>query len=287
VSDTAELQLIPGADVIRPVMICAYEGYFDIAQASTLAARSIIGLGSTTVGTIDHEAFFDFTAQRPMVRRAADGARTIEWPEHRLERVRIDDAPRDLLVLVAPEPHLAWARYARLVVAAARALRVELVVTLGAVPDRVPHTRLPQVFGSTTTPGLAQALGLSRPQYQGLTGVVGVLHHQLDVAGIPAIALRTSVPHYVMNAPHPRAIAALVSHLQHVTGVPLSQLSFEDEIREWQGRHDEAVADNPEVAHYVTMLEAEYDRRLERSIPTGDSLANELEKYLRDQRDGD
>jgi PAC2 family len=280
-----DLVLTPGADAVRPVMICAYEGYFDVAQASTMAARSLLRIGSTTIATIDHERYYDFTAQRPHARRGDDGERVIQWPEHRLERVRVEEAPRDLVVLVAAEPHLAWARYATAIVAAAQAFGAELVVTLGAVPDRVPHTRVPQVFGSTTTPGLAAALGLSRPQYQGLTGVVGVLHDRLDAAGIPAIALRTSVPHYVMNAPHPLAVAALVSHLQHVTGVPLSSLSFEDEIREWRVRHDEAVAENPEVAHYVSVLEADYDRRLERSIPTGDSLADELEKFLRDQRD--
>jgi PAC2 family len=279
---TDELVLMPDVDLIRPVMVCAYEGFFDVAQSATLAARAMIGLGSATVATIDHERFYDFSAQRPMVRRDEDGVRTIEWPEHRLVRVRTEGAVRDLVVWAAPEPHLAWGRYAALVVRAAQAIGAELVVTLGAVPDRVPHTRVPQVFGSTTTPGLAQALGLSRPQYQGLTGIVGILHDRLDAAGVPAVALRTSVPHYVMNAPHPRAVAALVAHVQHVTGVPLAQLSFEDEIREWQIRHDDAVADNPEVANYVHMLEAEHDHRLERSIPTGESLADELEKYLRD-----
>lgn len=279
------LEVEPDADVRRPVLVCAYEGYFDVAQVSTLTARSILGLGSTVVATIDHEPFYDFTDERPRVRLDDRGVRVIDWPTSHMQRVRVEGAARDLLILVAPEPHLAWGRYADLVVRAVQELGVELVVTLGAIPDRVPHTRMPLVFGSTTTPGLAKALGLSRPQYQGLTGVVGVLHDRLDAARIPAIALRTSVPHYVLNAPHPRAVAALVTHLQHVTGVPLTALGFEDEIATWQERHNEAVADNPEVAHYVRMLEAEYDRRVENSIPTGDRLARELEKFLRDERE--
>ena len=98
--------------------------------------------------------------------------------------------------------------------------RCETVVTVGGAAERVPHTRSPGVFGSSTNAALAAALGLSRPQYQGPTGLLGVLHEQLDRAGLPAVSLRVPVPHYLVNAQHPQSTAALLRHLEHVLGVP-------------------------------------------------------------------
>jgi PAC2 family len=279
-----ELTMMQEASPRRPVLLVAYHGYFDVAMVATQATDAIAGHESAVVSaSIDCDRFYDFTDQRPTVSIADGGVRQVVWPDHHFRRIRVADAPRDLLVLTAPEPHLAWARYARLMVELAQRTGVELLVTLGAVPDRVPHSRAPLVFGSTTTPGLAARLGLSKPQYQGLTGIVGVLHDAFDRAGIAAVALRAPVAHYLAGAPHPRAVLSLVGHVQHVTGVPLAHVRLDDEIDEWQHRHDEAVAENPEAAGYVRMLEAEHDRRIERSIPTGDHLADQFEQFLRDK----
>jgi hypothetical protein len=283
---TDELTVRDDIDVHKPVLILAYNGYFDVAQVATQATALIAAHDSaTTIAGIDPDRLYDFTTERPSVRLDADGNRFVEWPVHDFQRIRVPDAPRDLITLTAPEPHLGWARYGALLVELAQRTGVELLVTLGAVPERVPHTRTPVVFGSTTTPGLATRLGLSKPQYQGLTGVVGVLHDAFDRAHIPAIALRSPVPHYLMNAPHPRAVAALVGHVQHVTGVSMQHIQLDAEIREWQLHHDNAVDDNTEVGAYVRMLEVEHDRRIERAVPTGDHLAEELERFLRDKPD--
>jgi len=47
------------------------------------------------------------------------------------------------------------------------------------------------------------------------------------------------------------------------------------------------VADDDSAAAYVRMLEHEYDRRAEASLPSADDLAAELERFLREQRPDD
>ena len=134
---------------------------------------------------------------------------------------------------------------------------------------------------------LVRALGLSRPQYQGVTGLVGVLQERLDRAEIPAVSLRVGVPHYLGNAKHPQSSAALLRHLEHVLGVPTGHAELAEDAMRWRSLHDEAVAEDDHAAAYVAMLEHDYDRRMEASMPTGDDLAAEFEKFLRDQRDDD
>jgi hypothetical protein len=169
----------------------------------------------------------------------------------------------------------------------ARKLKCEVVVTVGATADGVPHTRSPHVVGSSTNTALARRLGLSRPQYQGPTGVVGVIHERLEREGITAVSLRVGVPHYLANAQHPKSSAALLRHLEHVLGVPTAHGEMYEEIQRWEELHDAAVEGDDQTLSYLTILEDEYDRRTEETVASGESLAAEFEKFLREQQDGD
>ncbi len=270
----------------RPIMVVAFEGFFDAAQAATTAVRWLeTEHDAELLASIDPENFFDFTKQRPTVVLDEDDHRSISWPANELRSVRNLDGPHDLVLLAGVEPHIRWGTFADLVVDTADQLNVELVVTLGAVPDIIPHTRTPQVFGSTTTPGLGSRLGLSRPQYQGPTGLVGVLHDRLDDLGLPAIALRSPVPHYALGAPHPKASQALIRHLEHVTGNRLHSAKLDGEIRDWAVRHDAAVANDDQVAAYVTMLEHQWDQKTEATLSSGEELASQFEEFLRERGD--
>ena len=162
-----------------------------------------------------------------------------------------------------------------------------MVVTVGTVADTQPHTRKPLVFGSSTNEALAARLGLSRPRYEGPTGVVGVLHDRLDRAGVPAIALRAPVPHYLAASPNPKSTVALLQHLEHVLGVPTGHGRLGPEVEEWDRRHDAAVAGDDEAPAYVRQLEIVHDRRLDAAVAEEHDLAAELEAFLREQRGDD
>ena len=79
----------------------------------------------------------------------------------------------------------------------------------------------------------------------------------------------------------------LLRHLEHVLGVPTGHAELTEDAMRWRSLHDEAVAEDDHASAYVTMLEHEYDRRMEAELPSGDDLAAEFEKFLREQRDDD
>ena len=272
----------------HPVLVIALRGWFDVAGVATGALEWCIQERSVTVvASIDPDPFFDFTQERPETFIDEDGDRHIRWPENDFLVVRFPEGSRDLVLMSGVEPHLHWTTFADCIVEAAQQLKCSVVVTVGAAAEGVPHTRSPQVFGSTTNGALARRLGLSRPQYQGPTGVVGVIQERLDREGLTGVALRVGVPHYLSNAQHPKSSAALLRHLEHVLGVPTSHGMMYEEIQRWEELHDAAVDGDQQTEHYVKMLEEEYDRRTEASVPTGDDLAAEFEKFLREQNDED
>lgn len=271
----------------RPVMVLALEGLFDVAEAATGALdRLRSGRPSVRIAEIDPDPFFDFTQQRPEVRVDEDGEREVTWPTNAVDIVRFPGAAHDLVILAGIEPHLRWGLFVDCLVEIARRTDCEIVVTVGAVADAVPHTRTPQVVASTTREDLARRLGLSPPRYQGPTGVVGVLQERLDAAGLPGISLRAPVPHYLIGAAQPQASAALLRHLEHVLGVPTDHARLDGEIRRWRELHDAAVAQDPQAVAFVRMLEADYDRRTEAALPSGEDLAAAFEAFLADQRSG-
>jgi hypothetical protein len=276
------------APLRSPIMVVALRGWFDVAEAATRALDQLLdGHVGPIVASIDPDPFFDFTQERPEVYLDEDDHRLIRWPANDFRIARYHDGPHDLVVLSGVEPHLRYATFADCIVTVASELACEVVVTVGAAAEAIPHTRLPQVVGSSTNDGLVAALGLTRPQYQGMTGLVGVLQERLDRHGIPAISLRVGVPHYLGNARHPQSSAALLRHLEHVLGVPTGAARLADEITRWRALHDEAVAEDRQAAAYVSMLESDHDRRAEASLPSADDLAADFERFLREQHPGD
>ncbi len=265
-----------------PVLVVALRGWFDVAGVATGALEwSVQDRDVVVVGSIDPDPFFDFTQERPETYLDEDGDRHIRWPENDFVVARFPEGSRDLVLMSGVEPHLQWTTFADCIVECARKLKCEVVVTVGATADGVPHTRSPHVVGSSTNTALARRLGLSRPQYQGPTGVVGVIHERLEREGITAVSLRVGVPHYLANAQHPKSSAALLRHLEHVLGVPTAHGEMYEEIQRWEELHDAAVEGDDQTLSYLTILEDEYDRRTEETVASGESLAAEFEKFLR------
>ncbi len=271
-----------------PVLVAAFDGWFDVGGAATGALEWLDAADRVTeIARVDADPFFDFTQQRPLVRLGPDGDRLIEWPDTSVHAHDVAGGPRDLVSVNGPEPHLRWRTFVDALLEIVDTTRAVMVVTLGAHPADVPHTRPLPVAGSATEPDLAAALGLDPPSYEGPTGVVGVFQERLGRLGIPSASLRVAVPHYVTSDPSPKASMALLERLERVTGLDTRWADLADEASAWERRVDAALADEPDVATYVARLEAAADARAARELPTPDDLAAEFERYLRRRSPGD
>jgi proteasome assembly chaperone (PAC2) family protein len=282
-----ELRWHDEAALHRPILVLAFRGMFDAADAATTAVTWLADRSpGPLLADVDPEGFFDFTQQRPVVRFAGDGRRVIRWPENELRAALSPEGGHDLVLLAGIEPHLRWRTFCGLLVEAVRRLGVEMVVTLGSMVGMTPHSRPPSVTASSTSDELARRLGLGRPSYEGPTGVIGTVHDALDREGVPVISLRVGVPHYVPSAPNPKAVRALLRRFEAVTGIETGHAELDRAASQWQEQVEAAVLADPEAAAYVRQLEAQVDRT-EELLPSGDDLAAELEAFLREQRPDD
>jgi proteasome assembly chaperone (PAC2) family protein len=213
--------------------------------------------------------------------------RHIEWPENAFYHASIPGLDRDAVLLLGIEPNLRWKTFTGMIVDLARDLGVEMMITLGSLLADVPHTRPSPVTGGATDPDLIERLGLQRSRYEGPTGIVGILHDACNRASIPSVSLWAAVPHYVSLAPSPRAALALTQRLSDILGVSIDTAELEEASERYSEQVSEAVASDDETAAYVEELEERAELLDdEQQLPSGDSLAAELTRFLRDRERG-
>jgi proteasome assembly chaperone (PAC2) family protein len=213
--------------------------------------------------------------------------RHIDWPENAFYHAPIPGLERDAVILLGIEPNLRWKTFTGMIVDLAQDLGVELMITLGSLLADVPHTRASPVTGGATDPDLIERLGLQRSRYEGPTGIVGILHDACNRASIPSVSLWAAVPHYVSLAPSPRAALALTQRLSDILGTEIDTAELDEASERYSEQVSEAVASDEETAAYVEELEERAELLDdEQQLPSGDSLAAELTRFLRDRERG-
>jgi len=283
--DALRIESLP--ELERPVLVAAFRGWNDGGQGASLAGAYLAqAWAAQRFADLDPEDFYDFQATRPQV--ALDGgARRVDWPENAFYHAPLPGAGRDAILLLGVEPNLRWRTFSDNVVDLARQLKVELVLTLGALLADVPHTRPAPVTGSVTDQKLGDRLGFSPSRYEGPTGIVGVLHDACGRAGIASASLWAAVPHYVSLTPSPRAAKALVERLALLLECDIDTASLDQASEAYAQQVSEAVASDPDTSTYVEELERHADELAgDDDLPSGDALAAELTRYLR-ERDRD
>lgn len=271
-----------------PVMVCAFRGWNDAAAAASTALTAVASsLDAEPVASLDPEDFFDFQSTRPTITMDEGQTRRIDWPENNVFAVRVPSADRDLVLFDGTEPNLRWRTFSETIATVADALGVEMVITLGALIAEVSHTLPVPITGLASTAELVEELELERSNYEGPTGIVGVVHDLCRQNGIDSASLWAAVPHYVAAVPNPKAALALLRRLEGLTGIAVEASELEEETTDYEEQIGRAVAANPEIEELVSRIEAEQSDLLdeEGELPNADTLAREFQRFLRQRGD--
>jgi hypothetical protein len=275
----------------RPVLVVALEGWVDAGLGADGAVSALLAAGPTeAVATFDGESLVDQRARRPVAHINHGVNEGLTWPTIQV-RLGTDRAGADVCYLVGPEPDFRWRAFVSDVVELARALGVRMAVGLGAFPAPAPHTR-PIRLAATAPPESAELVprvGVVQGEIDVPSGVWGAIELALGTAGIPTVGLWARVPHYVAGMAFPAASAALLDGLAAVAGLSIDTAALHTAADSSRRQVDELIAKSSEHSQLVHQLERNLDATegnpLEvGQIPTGDELADELERYLRDER---
>ena len=270
-----------------PTLVCAFAGWNDAAGAASTALQTIAGsLESQVVATLDPEDFYDFQVNRPTIRLVEGSTRHVDWPQNVFVAAPIPGADRDFILLTGVEPNLRWRTYSTAILDVAERMGANMLISLGALIADVAHTLPVPITGLASDESLVEELGLSRSNYEGPTGIVGVLHDQARERGMASASLWAAVPHYVAAVPNPKAALALLRRLEGLTGVALEASELEDAMERFENQVNRAVSANPEIEELVRRLESEQDDEIQLpEVPSGDALARDFQRFLRQRSD--
>ncbi|MFV0285585.1 MAG: PAC2 family protein [Demequina sp.] len=280
--DTEDQEPTLSAD--ETVMLAAFEGWNDAGSAASAALDHLATWwGAREHAALDPEDYHDFQVSRPTITRMASGDRVVSWPGTVLSTADPEGGPR-IVVARGIEPSMRWRSFCAEVLDHAEDLGVTTLVTVGALLVDVPHTRPLPTFVTSEDEDARDEFGLERSDYEGPTGIVGVLGHEAQLRGIRVLSVWVGVPHYIAHPPSPKATAALLTQLERLIGVSIDLGELPDEVDAWQRGADELAQEDDEIADHVRQLESLMD---ETSLPeaSGDAIAAEFERFLR-RRDG-
>jgi proteasome assembly chaperone (PAC2) family protein len=275
-----------------PVLLLATDSWLDAGFGAQSAIAAILETIPTEVlATFTADEFIDFRARRPTARISDGLLAGVNWPEIQL-RAGQDGAGRSLLVLVGPEPDMAWHAFVRAVVGLAEELGVRLVVSLGAYPAPVPHTRPIRLTAIATVTELAAQVGVVAGTIEVPAGIQTALQEGFAAVSIPAIGIWARVPHYLTSLPYPAAGAALVEAMASVAGLELDAGELHAAAASVLTQIDDVLAASAEhlalVRDLETVLDGEEGAPLDFSgLPSGDELAAELERFLRGEQENE
>ena len=281
----SELNVSFVPELRHPVLVAAFRGWNDGGQGASLAGGYLAKQWEAArFAEIEAESFYDFQATRPHVSLEEGMTRRLDWPDNGFFHAEIPGTDRDAVILLGTEPNLRWKTFSKLVLGLVADLGVERVVTFGSLLADVPHTRPAPVTAAATDEDLMEELGLEPSRYEGPTGIVGVLLDACRSSGISSLSLWAAVPHYVSLAPSPRAALSLVRRFGELMQIDVDVTELEQAADEYSEQVSEAVASDADTAAYVEELERRVDMlSAEQDLPSGDSLAAELTRFLRER----
>jgi len=263
----------------HPRAVIAFEGWNDACEAATGAAAYLLSRfdGGDQFAIIEPEEFFDFQQHRPVVRIGDGATRELVWPETRFFAVELPDADHDLVVVTGNEPSHRWKTFARTVTRVLNDVGVETAFLLGAYIGEVTHHQPVPLSGVATEPAIVDLHRLDHTDYEGPTGIVGVLLEACKEVGLPALSVWAATPHYLAANPNPSAMLALVRKVADMTGATIDVADLEALDHDFRRRVDEAIGESDDLAGY---LRSSGDDAILDPDLTG-QLVSEIEKFLR------
>jgi len=273
----------------RPVLIAGFTGWNDAGDAASTAMTTMVeAWGADVLAEIDPEMFTDFATVRPQIRLDQERNRSIIWPTVGVWSASLPGT--DVILMLGPEPALRWRLFSEQITGIAEHFGATMALSLGALLADVPHSRPVPLVGTASDPELIDRFELQRSQYEGPTGIVGVLHDALHRAGLPTASLWAAVPGYASQVPSPKAAMALVERACSMIGTPAPLSGLASGALEYDERVASLIGDDDDMVEYLARLEQMNDETeaTEDDLTTAapidpDELMNEVEQYLRDQ----
>ncbi len=265
----------------NPVAMVAFEGWNDAADAASGAVGFILDQFEDLepFAVLLPEEFFNFQTRRPDVEIGDGGTRDITWPVVGFYAIPLPEQQRDLVIVLGEEPHYRWLTFVDHIIDVLQSVGVQEVITLGAFIGQVAHTLPVPIIGVATDPSVVERHQLMTSDYEGPTGITGVLNLSCAEAGMEAVSLWAATPHYLAANENPKAMLALLSKAALIAGITIEATELAVEAGEFDSRVNQAMDTSVDLSSYVHRLEEGSAEAVHPAV--AEQLVDEIEQFLK------
>lgn len=298
-----------------PVLIAAFEGWNDAADAASTAIKVLMDRWEPAkFAEIEAEEFYDFTETRPTVAAHKGRVRTISWPSNAFMAYSSPAMERDVILFLGTEPQLKWKTFTATFLEVCKQFDVSEVLLLGAFLANIPHSLDVPISGLSSSPDMQERLSeidVQGTRYEGPTGIVGVLQEATSNANIPVSSLWAAAPHYLVATPNIKVTAALLTYTNALLSFDLDLSDIHADAINFEEQITRLVARDPDASAYVRKLEEQIEQAAEEDeegeedeeeenetpainpdrptssgpLPSADALIRRVEELLRKERE--
>ncbi len=283
-----------GVDVPRGLpLVIVLTGFIDAGRSVATASRHLID--STTherVWVFDNDELLDYRARRPTF--TFEQTRLTDYrPPELVLRLATDELGAQFLILTGYEPDYRWEAAAEAVVTAIEEFEVSETVWVHAIPMPVPHTRPVGMTVSGNRMDLIEQYSVWKPTTEVPGTFVHLVEYMLTALGHPIAGFVLLIPHYLADADYPAGTIAVLDAITTGTGISLQTDALREAGREFLTDIVDQITENDELAKLIENLESRHDTYMmdnptpspfvddEGQVPSAESLADELERFLR------
>jgi hypothetical protein len=280
-------------------LVAGLTGFADAGSAVTQLGEYLLDkLEVREIVTFDADALLDYRARRPTI--FFDQDHLTEYTPLKLSLyLAKDELGQPFLLLTGFEPDFQWERFTAAVLQLVERYEVKDTTWVHAIPMPVPHTRPIGVTVSGNRLELIDSLSVWKPRTQAPGNALHLLEYRLSELGHPTAGFVLLVPHYLADTEYPMAAITALESISAATGLIFPTDQLREENRTFLAKVEDQVEGNQELQRLVGTLEARHDSYMEDNplpsplmdesgeIPSADTIAAELEKFLASRHDDD
>ncbi len=278
-------------------LVAGLTGFADAGSAVTQLGDYLLDkLEVREIVTFDADALLDYRARRPTI--FFDQDHLTDYTPLKLSLyLAKDELGQPFLLLTGFEPDFQWERFTSAVLQLVERYGVKDTTWVHAIPMPVPHTRPIGVTVSGNRLELIDSLSVWKPRTQAPGNALHLLEYRLSELGHPTAGFVLLVPHYLADTEYPMAAITALESISAATGLIFPTEQLREDNRAFLAKVEDQVAGNQELQRLVGTLETRHDSYMEDNplpsplmdergeIPSADTIAAELEKFLASRHD--
>jgi hypothetical protein len=280
-------------------LVAGLTGFTDAGSTVSQFSEYLLeNLEAREIVTFDPDALLDYRARRPQM--YFDQDHLTDYKPLTLALYLVEDELRQpFLLLTGFEPDFQWERFTAAVMQLIERYQVKDTTWVHAIPMPTPHTRPLGVTVSGNRAELIESKSVWRPRTQIPANALQLIEYRLQEAGHPTASFALLVPHYLADTEFPGAALTALESVSAATGLIFPTDPLREAGREFMSKVDDQVQGNQELQRLVDTLERRHDSYmqdnplpsplvdLDGELPSADTIAAELEKFLASRRDDD